>query len=126
MSGLKVVFFFPLLPEEDIIKVVVDFFLFVTSYLDEMAKDFTHKLDFLGELIHTEREARLATEQSLALLQDRLTRAEETVGTLTIATASPPPPPPQAPGSTPGPTHPVPAAPPSPWPVIIGTGGEKG
>ena len=28
MSGLKVVFFFPLLPEEDIIKVVVDFFLF--------------------------------------------------------------------------------------------------
>ena len=27
-SGLKVVFFFPLLPEEDIIKVVVDFFLF--------------------------------------------------------------------------------------------------
>ena len=27
MSGLKVVFFFPLLPEEDIIKVVVDFFL---------------------------------------------------------------------------------------------------
>ena len=28
MSGLKVVFFFPLLPEEDIIRVVVDFFLF--------------------------------------------------------------------------------------------------
>ena len=28
MSGLKVVFSFPLLPEEDIIKVVVDFFLF--------------------------------------------------------------------------------------------------
>ena len=28
MSGLKVVFFFPLLPEEDIIEVVVDFFLF--------------------------------------------------------------------------------------------------
>ena len=28
MLGLKVVFFFPLLPEEDIIKVVVDFFLF--------------------------------------------------------------------------------------------------
>ena len=27
MSGLKVVFFFPLLPEEDIMKVVVDFFL---------------------------------------------------------------------------------------------------
>ena len=27
MSELKVVFFFPLLPEEDIIKVVVDFFL---------------------------------------------------------------------------------------------------
>ena len=26
MSGLKIVFFFPLLPEEDIIKVVVDFF----------------------------------------------------------------------------------------------------
>ena len=29
MSGLKVVFFFPLLPEEDIIKVVVGFFLFI-------------------------------------------------------------------------------------------------
>ena len=28
MLGLKVVFFFPSLPEEDIIKVVVDFFLF--------------------------------------------------------------------------------------------------
>ena len=28
MSGLKVVFFFPLLPEEDIIKVVVEFFFF--------------------------------------------------------------------------------------------------
>ena len=28
MLGLKVLFFFPLLPEEDIIKVVVDFFLF--------------------------------------------------------------------------------------------------
>ena len=27
MSGLKIVFFFPLLPEKDLIKVVVDFFL---------------------------------------------------------------------------------------------------
>ena len=29
--------------------------------MDEMAKDFTRKLDFLGELLHTERKARLAT-----------------------------------------------------------------
>ena len=34
----------------------------VTSYLDKMAKDFTCKLDFLGELLHTEREAGLVTE----------------------------------------------------------------
>ena len=27
----------------------------VTSYLDEMAKDFNRKLDFIGELLHTER-----------------------------------------------------------------------
>ena len=86
----------------------------VTSYLDEMAKDFTCKLDFLGELLHTEREARLATEQSLALLQDRLTTAEETVGSLTAPAAIPPPPPPQAPVSTPGPAQPAPAAPPHP------------
>ena len=87
----------------------------VTSYLDEMAKDFTCKLDFLGELLHTEREARLATEQSLALLQDRRTTAEETVGSLTAAAAaSPPPPQPQVPGFTPGPAQPAPAAPPPP------------
>ena len=86
----------------------------VTSYLDEMAKDITCKLDFLGELLHTEREARLATAQSLALLQDRLTTAEETVGSLTAPAAIPPPPPPQAPGSTPGPAQPAPAAPPPP------------
>ena len=53
----------------------------VTSYLDEIGKDFTRKVDFLGELLHTEHEARHATEKSLALLQDRLTTAEETVGT---------------------------------------------
>ena len=84
----------------------------VTSYLDEMAKDLTRKLDILGELLHTEREALLATEQSLALLQERLTTAEESVGSLTAAAASPPPPPPQVPGSTPGPAQPAPAAPP--------------
>ena len=87
----------------------------VTSYLDEMAKDFTRKLDFLGKLLHTDREARLATEQSLALLQDRLTTAEETVGSLTpAAAASPLPPQPQVPGSTPGPAQPAPTAPPPP------------
>ena len=84
-----------------------------------MAKDFTRKLDFLGDLLHTEHEAHLATEQSLALLQDRLTTAEVTVSTLTTAAASPPPPAPQAPGSTPGPTQPTPAVhqpPPAPGP----------
>ena len=102
------------------------FSLEVTSYLDEMAKDFTRKLDFLGELLHTECEARLATKQSLALLQDRLTTAEETVGSLTAAAATPPPPPPQAPGSTSGPTQPAPAAPlpppapgPSSWAQVV-------
>ena len=98
----------------------------VTSYLDEMAKDCTCKLDFLGELLHTEREARLAAEQSLALLQDRLTTAEETVGSLTAAAPSPPPAQPQAPGSTPGPAQPAPAAPapsaapgPSSWAQVV-------
>ena len=93
----------------------LSFSLEVTSSLDEMAKDITCKLDFLGELLHTERKALLAREQSLALLQDRLNTVEETVGSLTTAApSSPPPPPPQAPGSTPGPTQPVPAAPPPP------------
>ena len=91
----------------------------VTSYLEEMAKDFTHKLDFLGELLHTEKEARLATEQSLALLQDCLTAAEEMVGSLTAAAASPPVPPPQAPGSTPGPPPPPPAPGPSSWAQVV-------
>ena len=91
-----------------------------------MAKDFTRKLDFLGELLHTEREASLATEQSLSLLQDRLTTAEEKVGSLTAAAASQPSPPPQAPGSTPGPSQPAPAAPvpppalvPSSWAQVV-------
>ena len=92
----------------------LSFSLEVTSYRDEMAKDFTCKLDFLGELLHMEREARLETEQSLALLQDCLTTAEEAVGTLTATAASPPPPLPQDPESTPGPTQPAPAAPPPP------------
>ena len=98
----------------------------VTSYLDQMAKDLTRKLDFLGELLHTKRGARLAMEQSLALLQNRLTTKEETVGSLTVATASPPPPQPQAPGSTPGPARPAPAAPapsaapgPSSWAQVV-------
>ena len=99
----------------------LSFSLEVTSYLDERAKDFTRKLDFLGELLHTECEAHLATEQSLAQLQDRLTTTEEMVGSLTAtATATfPPLPPPQAPGSTAGPAQPTPAAllpPPAPGP----------
>ena len=98
----------------------------VTSYFDEMGKDFTRKLDFLGELLDTEREERLATEQSIALLQDRLTTAGEKVGSLTAAAASRPSPPPQAPGSTPGPAQPAPSAPapppasvPSSWAQVV-------
>src|SRR5205085_3596050 len=74
------------------------------TMLGNMQEDYTQKVDSLVDLLATECEACLATEDALLQLQSRLTTAEGVVGAA-LATVPLLPLPPPAAGSTPGATQ---------------------